>query len=244
MIFHDYQARFSAARSTKEIVEVLEEYLATFAITTFSFTYYSFYPNSLNKIKYEFSTPKFLLWHKHYIEEGYEDVDSGIDVAYQGSLPIFWEVKEQIKLAKSKREKLMREDSLKFGVEKGISIPIHGPQEDFAILLLVQMQNEQGIDKAKEHLNEFFLMAYYYFYHLKKLLLTETTFPKKSALNERELECLLLVAKQMSVQSMAKSLGITERTVNFHIQRANKKLGTKNKYLSVLKAINQGIIKL
>ncbi len=37
----------------------------------------------------------------------------------------------------------MRKDSIAFGAEAGLSIPIHGPHNNFATLLLVQMQNER-----------------------------------------------------------------------------------------------------
>jgi DNA-binding CsgD family transcriptional regulator len=41
---------------------------------------------------------------------------------------------------------------------------------------------------------------------------------------------------------MAKIMLITERTVNFHIQKMNKSLGTCNKYISVAKAKECGIL--
>lgn len=46
------------------------------------------------------------------------------------------------------------------------------------------------------------------------------------------------------MKAISKELNITERTVNYHIQRLNKKLGVKNKYQAVIKALNKGILKL
>lgn len=63
-------------------------------------------------------------------------------------------------------------------------------------------------------------------------------------LKPREMQCLLLIAKNYTTSAIAKSLCITERTVNFHIQRLNKKLGTQNKYQSVLKALRKKMISL
>lgn len=233
---------FKYAKSIDELNKALALYLATVHISTFAFTYYSYYPNSLNKLKYDFSSANFAIWHKHYISEGYEDVDSTLDIVYQTTLPTFWELSKQLKEAKSPREKQMRQDSIAFGIERGISIPIHGPLEDFAIFLLVQMRGQSWFDHISELQYELFSVAYlYYFYLQKQLLKTQKPVPKYR-LNKREIQCLTLLAQQYDVEAIADSLSITERTVNYHIQRLNKKLGTKNKYQSVIKALHKGLI--
>ena len=69
------------------------------------------------------------------------------------------------------------------------------------------------------------------FYHaIRKWVFTE--FDINMHLTKREQECLLLTAKAWRVEKIAKELKITPRTVNFHIQNANKKLGMNNKYQS------------
>lgn len=243
MLLSEFANRLKAAQSIPLLNTVLKEYLASFDINTFAFTYYSYYPNSLNKLKYDFSTPNFSIWHQHYISEGYEDIDSTLEIVYQTTLPTFWNLPQQLKEAKSPREAQMRKDSMVFGAEKGISIPIHGPQEDFAILLLVQMKGETCLDNANEFQYDLFSAAYYYYNYLQQLLLQ--TQPKSATyrLNKREMQCLTLLVKQYSIESIAKTLDITERTVNYHIQRLNKKLGTQNKYQSIIKAFKKGIIK-
>jgi DNA-binding CsgD family transcriptional regulator len=230
------------AVSLKEINQALEKYLLTFGITTFSFTYYSYYPNSKNKLKYDFSSSDFSLWHKHYISEGYEDIDSTLDSVYQQSLPIFWDLQDQLENAKSSREKKMRLDSIKFGAEKGLSIPIHGPQEDFAILLIVQMKNQNCLDNWEELQYSLFSTAYYYYFYLQKILLLTKPNLRKNILSQREIQILLLIAKQHSIEKIANALNITQRTVNYHIQKLNKKLGVKNKYQAIIKALKQNLI--
>ena len=54
-------------------------------------------------------------------------------------------------------------------------------------------------------------------------------------LTQREKQCLALTAKSWRVDQIAKELKISSRTVNFHLQNANKKIGTNNKYQSVHK---------
>jgi LuxR family quorum sensing-dependent transcriptional regulator len=235
-----FKENLANTNSIEELNRALSAYLASFDIKTYSFTYYSYYPNSLNKIKYDYATKSFNLWHKHYLAEHYEEIDSTLDEVHQTVLPTFWSLAEQLKSAKNPREKKMRLDSIKFGSECGLAIPIHGPQEEFAILLPVQMRGETCLQNHQEFQHLLFVAAYYYFNELQRYLLHNKS--KKNQLNSREIQCLKLLAKQYSTQAIAKTLKITPRTVHYHVQRLNKKLGTKNKYQSVIKALKAQLI--
>jgi DNA-binding CsgD family transcriptional regulator len=74
------------------------------------------------------------------------------------------------------------------------------------------------------------------------LLKNQEPTPKYN-LTQRDLQCLALLAKNHTLKSIAENLKITERTVNYHIQKLNKKLGVKNKYQAVAKALQKGLIK-
>ncbi len=50
MTLHDFENKLKTARTLDDINLALKNYLASLHITTFSFTYYSYYPNALNKI--------------------------------------------------------------------------------------------------------------------------------------------------------------------------------------------------
>jgi DNA-binding CsgD family transcriptional regulator len=138
----------------------------------------------------------------------------------------------------------MRLDSIKFGVVQGLSIPIHGPREDFAILLLVQKKGQRCLDNWQDIQYELFSAAYCYYFYAEKLLLKTRPKINKHDLTERELECLTLIAQENPVEVIAKKLKITPRTVHYYSQRINKKLGTRNKYQSVLKALQKNLIHL
>lgn len=53
-------------------------------------------------------------------------------------------------------------------------------------------------------------------------------------LTKREQECLRLTAEGFRLEMIAQLLKISKRTVNFHLQNANKKLGVTNKYLAIM----------
>lgn len=243
MNFQEFEKSLQTANSLHQLNLALEHFLASYKINTFAFTYYSYSPSSLNKIKYDYSSENLKLWHEHYISEGYEDTDSTLSTVYKTILPTKWDLQEQLREAKTAREKRMREDSIAYGIKRGISIPIHGPQEDFAILVISERHDQTCLEHFDKFQHEIFSAAYYFYNALQKeLLKQQTSKDEKPLLNSREMQCLHLIAKQYSTEEIAKECGITVRTVNFHIQRLNKKLGTSNKYQSLLVGLRKGII--
>jgi LuxR family transcriptional activator of bioluminescence operon len=243
-VLEAFENQLVQARTLIECNQALVEYLKKQGLKTFSFTYYAYHPHSANKLKYDTCSDNFRLWHQHYLEQQYNDIDSTMDLVYSAHLPIYWNLKQQLALAKNEKERQMRIDSIAFGVECGLSIPVHGPQNNFAILLIVQMQNEKNELANPQRHYEFFMAAHLYYHHIQTHLLDEVNPSPAFNLSQREIQCLLLVAKQCSVKEMAQQLEVTERTVNFHIQKLNKKLGTKNKYQSLQKATELKLLTL
>jgi DNA-binding CsgD family transcriptional regulator len=64
----------------------------------------------------------------------------------------------------------------------------------------------------------------------------------KFRLTRRELEVLHLVSEGKSDKEVADSLFIDPRTVGFHLSRAYKKMGVKNRVQAVRKASGLGLI--
>ncbi|MBT3791015.1 MAG: helix-turn-helix transcriptional regulator [Alphaproteobacteria bacterium] len=61
-------------------------------------------------------------------------------------------------------------------------------------------------------------------------------------LTAREVECLQWCAKGKNSAEVGKILGITERTVNWHIDNAIRKTNCVNRVQAVAKAVSLGII--
>jgi DNA-binding NarL/FixJ family response regulator len=68
--------------------------------------------------------------------------------------------------------------------------------------------------------------------------------PAAGGLSGREREVLGLVAGGLSNKQIARSLGITERTVKFHVTSIFNKLGAENRAQAVAMAIQQGLVKV
>lgn len=239
-----FENQLVAANSVQDCDLALQDYLLKRGITTFSFTYYAYHPNSANKLKYEMCSANFKTWHQHYLAEQYQDIDSTLGFVYTMHLPIYWNLKQQLQQATTAAERKMREDSIAFGAESGLSIPIHGPHNNFAVLLLVKMRHVAVNLQDNKAQYEFFVAAHHYYHYLQRHLLDEVDGKERFALTSREIQCLLLIAQKCSVKQMAQQLELSERTINFHIQKINKKMASKNKYQSLAKALEYQLLVL
>ncbi len=244
----DIKALKSAVKRASTLSQlnlILNAYLSNLNIKTFSFTYYAAFPKANQKPKYEYTSDNFKLWHEHFVEENYDYVDSTMDELYHSIIPVTWNIQDQIANAKSNREKEMRLNSLEFGADKGVCIPLRGPNDEFANLMVEQMQGETCMEHLPQIQDQLFIAGQYYFHYIRKLLLKSLKARSSEySLSKREIQCLNLLAQKLSVSEMAKKLNITERTVNYHIQRINKKFGVKSKYQSVSEAEKLGLITL
>lgn len=234
--------RLGQCTSTNALEKCWDSYLASLNITMYSISYYHYHPKARHKLYYEFCSKAFLPWHQHYVNEGYNDVDDLLDTVFQTGLPNRWDIKEQIKQASTERERKMRLDSFRFGAQSGLSIPVHGPQNEFINFLFVQMQGQHCLENWCELRFYLFSASHYYYHYIRDLLVKEVNLEKHSLLSVREIQCLTLVHRGLSVEKIADQLRITVRTVNFHLQNINKKLGTQNKYASVAKAIELNLL--
>ncbi len=66
--------------------------------------------------------------------------------------------------------------------------------------------------------------------------------PRTIALNEREVEVLTWVARGKTSADIAQIIGLTKRTVDFHIDNAREKLGAATRTEAVVKAASGKLI--
>ena len=69
--------------------------------------------------------------------------------------------------------------------------------------------------------------------------------PEASALlSTREIACLQALARGLPDEEAARQLGITKRTVRYHVDHAKQKLGVSSRVHAVAAAVNRGLITL
>ncbi|CDZ78903.1 Transcriptional activator protein LuxR [Legionella massiliensis] len=230
---YDLCQRMTLAESKDSLNQMISSYFSQQGISSLAFTYYSQHTKTGSKLIYQWATPALRAWHQHYLDEGYADIDRTLESSEQSLLPVYWDVHEQLAASKNKREARIREESIEFGIDKGLSISIHGPAGDFFVLVVHQRVKETGLSGWQEKQYPWIAIALCYFHHLRQFLLREAV--EDSTLTKRERQCLQLTSQGLRIDNIAKALDISRRTVNFHIQNANKKLGVSNKYLAIMR---------
>lgn len=234
-----FNTKLSTATSLTQVEKALDAYLSTFGFKHYAVTYYSSQIKWTRKLTYDFVSQGLRLWHQYYLEQGFADVDRTLETNSAGSIPLFWNVHTQLSQAKHARERQIRTESIEFGIDQGLSIPVHGPNNDFLCWTLHQFRGETSLQHY-ETLQFEWLSAAHIYYHYLHLLLAKQTAATALRLSKREQQCLNLTAKGWRLEQIAKELQITPRTVNFHLQNANKKLGVNNKYLAMIKYKEMG----
>lgn len=224
------------AKTEKLVNSLILRYFADQGIRAVAFTLYLDHVHTGNPVQYDWVSPALQRWHTYYLEQHYADVDATLQTHFRGGMPLYWDIQQQHSSAKHAREKRMREESQSFGIDKGLSIPVHGLEGDFASITLHQMQGESGLANYREKQYEWLVVAIAWYHALKRVRFTaQACTDARRQLTEREQQCLALTADQHSVSDIAALLNISAATVNFHLQNANKKLGVKNKHQAVLK---------
>ena len=238
MLINEFAHTLELTTNQREAFLALKNYLKTFGFRYFAFTYYSGHIKSTRKLRYDCVSAALRPWHQHYLAQHYADVDRTLEDNYMTTLPLFWDVYQQLEQAKNKREKRIRQESIEFGIYQGLSIPVHGPNQDFVSLTLHQCKNETCLKNYKKYQYEWLSATHLFYHHIRRILDLHKSATPSYKLTKREEQCLAFTAKGWRVDKIATALKITIRTVNFHIQNANKKLGVNNKYQAMYKYFN------
>lgn len=212
-----------------------------YGITTFSFTAYQFEPTANKPLSYDHVTDDLKNWHQHFIENEYETVDRIGEEVRTSYIPVLWDLEATAKTA-SGRCLTMFEEAINYGLKRGLSIPVHGPNGSFAILVCHEKQKQSCLDKVKEIQFELQEIAICFSEVVKQCLLKHVKKQDKYDLSSREMQCLLLTAEGLTASQIGSKIHISERTVNFHLQNINRKFGTKHKHQSVNRARQLNIL--
>lgn len=242
-ILDNFQQKLKAARTTETLAVVLEAGLKAKGIYYYTFHYYDGHPRTGTPLKYNTCAKMLCSWQAYFNENHGDLFDTTLLTVYDSYLPYYWQIKEQLKHARSETEYVMREKLKHLKLIDAYTFPVHGPYEAFSTLTVYRHQTQVAMLDLPGQQFELLLMAQLYSHYIHKCLLKETSEVQALHLKPREMQCLQLIARNLSVKHIAQKLCITERTVNFHIQNLNKKLGTRNKYESLRRAEMLGLMK-
>lgn len=183
-------------------------------------------------------------WRQIYRDKNFHLIDPVLRESKSRVSPFLWEdLLDSGKLGD--REKEFMGIAQEFGLANGLTVPIHGPKGDFALISLSSDQPESEFhDLVASHKHTLHIFSIYYHEAIQDLFAKENADTSGISLTPRELECLRWTARGKSSWETSVLLKISERTVNFHIANAMRKLSVYNKTHAVAKAVSLGLTKL
>ncbi|MDF2414203.1 LuxR family transcriptional regulator [Aeromonas sp. 1HA1] len=127
------------------------------------------------------------------------------------------------------------------GLRDGITIPWHGPNGHVGLLSLIMRtpRTEHQWLSAVPFLS---WLSSHVFEAVARVC--SSAMPPRDPLSLRELEVCQWAAEGKQVSDIGKILGITPRTVTFHLERIAEKLGASNKSQAISWALKQGLVRL
>ncbi len=178
-------------------------------------------------------------WVQRYIDRDYLRVDPVIQGCYQRFHPVSWKRLDW----SGKAARAFQVDAIEHGVgNQGFSIPIRGPNGQFALFTLSHHCDDDIWDAyCEDHRRDLILIAHYF--NQKALEFEPGRTPEaNSALSPREVDAMTLLAVGYSRAQVAETLSISEHTLRVYIESARHKLGAMNTTHAVARAMARGLI--
>lgn len=179
-------------------------------------------------------------WARQYIEQRYEDIDPVVGMARLSHRSFQWD-RRTLRLPSASQQRFFAE-AAKFGIHSGATVPIRGGFGRFAAFTVAGNRDAGLEGRPTEVMDILQLAGLYYHAHVYAKLQLGLTRLADAPLTQRERQCLSWAARGKKMAETAKILGITTRTVAFHIENARSKLGASTVTQATTEAANRGII--
>jgi|SRR5579859_59141 len=174
-------------------------------------------------------------WVAHYVRNNYEQLDPVIRQALESPEPFRWGLDlPAIQIAPAQR--IFLDEASEFGIRLGFTVPIHDGRGPVAALTFAAEQRRPQFERCIDtHGRVLQLMAMYFHAHVRRKLAGERKIDG-ILLSPREFECLEWSSRGKSAWEIGSILGISRRTVAFHLDNARAKLGVRT--------IRQAVVRL
>lgn len=183
-------------------------------------------------------------WREVYRDRNFHQIDPVLSESRSRVSPFLWvDLMRSGKLGGAEME--FMNVAHEFGLTNGITVPIHGPRRDFALVSLACDECETEFRRHVEmHKHTLHIFSIYYHEAIQEFAARAARNDQTITLTPRELECLRWTARGKSSWETSVLLNISERTVNFHISNTMRKLSVFNKTHAVAKAVSLGLTEL
>jgi LuxR family transcriptional activator of conjugal transfer of Ti plasmids len=181
-------------------------------------------------------------WTSRYFDLCYERLDPVVQRARLDHDLFGWTGGVAVPLG-TKDQRRFFEEAASFGIQGGVTMPIRGGFGGIAAFTLASdnrdLRPERLITSSKDVLR---LIGLYFHTHLAARQLTGQTSTVNPVLSQRERQCIAWAARGKTISDTAVLLGISPRTVTFHVENARRKLDATSIAQCVAEALRRRLL--
>ncbi|MGI0119128.1 autoinducer binding domain-containing protein [Zooshikella sp. RANM57] len=155
------------------------------------------------------------------------------------STPIFWQEAKKIKQFNASEHRQVMTLAESAGLKDGITIPVHGLRRGVAFLSTA-FHRTISIEKEIRNIANIQWITPFIYEAVNRIELSNSQ--NKTVLSKREKECLAWASSGKTSWEISQILGVSERTVNFHLTNATQKTNSSNRIQAIARSIIHGII--
>ncbi|MBO6724439.1 MAG: LuxR family transcriptional regulator [Rhizobiaceae bacterium] len=180
-------------------------------------------------------------WRNRYLSKCYHYLDPVITEGGKSIRPYMWGGDDYTsRLAKEQR--LFFGEAASFGIVYGMTIPVHGPEGECTFFTVASdLGGHEFRDLICETTEAAQLLALQA-HAIAMECLCDGNGAQDVELTQRERECLLWTAQGKTSWEIAQIIGRSTATVNFHLQKACRKLNAANKVQAAFLAYERRLL--
>ncbi|QFU07870.1 Transcriptional activator protein LasR [Rhodobacteraceae bacterium THAF1] len=180
-------------------------------------------------------------WQDHYEDAGLTRIDPVVRGCLQSYGPVHW---EQLDWDASVAASMMS-DAIDAGVgNQGLSLPIRGPDGQFAVFTLSHRTNDGAWQRQMQDLMSDAILVSHFLNQKALELVDGAGGHIVGQLSPRESDVLSLLAVGQTRSQAADTLGISPHTARVYIESARRKVGAMNTLHAVARAQSLGLLSL
>lgn len=180
-------------------------------------------------------------WRSRYERQQYHQLDAVVTMGRVSRRPFFWGSGDYLSRLSPRRRRLFNE-AREFGILSGFTVPVHGPMGECGLFTTASAGAMDGFAdavRASHYLLQVIGPRVHAVVVERLLGLADRG---TVALTEHERVCLSWTMRGKTAWEIAQILGRSKPTIDYHIQKAIRKLGATNKFHAAFKALQAGML--
>jgi LuxR family transcriptional activator of conjugal transfer of Ti plasmids len=181
-------------------------------------------------------------WVSKYLNNNYVEIDPIVSKSRRSLSPFSWTYKELFHEFSSPQRRFVQ-DAARHGIQTGVTVPLPAGLDRISVWTFsgTEYANDCA-HKMDELLATCQLVAFYFHAYFNDIPQRKLSANGAALLTPREKECLAWVSCGKTMADISEIIGITERTVSFHLSSARARLNSDTLAQAVAQAIRQGEI--